>query len=141
MKKCFKCSRNLPPSSFYKHKEMADGLLGKCKSCAKRDVKNRYYDPVIRQRIIAYEKKRQQDPKRKALKLEYQRKLRIKNKGKYIARGKVNNAIRNGRLVRGKCEICGKQKAEAHHADYRSHLKVRWLCRKHHMETENKIPF
>lgn len=45
----------------------------------------------------------------------------------------VNNAIRDGRLKRKSCEICGKSPAEAHHDDYSKLLNVRWFCRKHHI--------
>lgn len=40
----------------------------------------------------------------------------------------VNNAVRDGRLVREACEVCGAQPAEAHHDDYSKPLHVRWLC-------------
>ena len=40
-KKCFKCSLEKPTTEFYKHKAMADGLIGKCKDCAKSDTKKR----------------------------------------------------------------------------------------------------
>ena len=40
-KSCFKCTQLKPLSEYYKHKEMADGHLGKCKSCTKTDTLER----------------------------------------------------------------------------------------------------
>lgn len=37
------------------------------------------------------------------------------------------------RIERRPCEICGNPKADAHHDDHSEPLRVRWLCRSHHV--------
>lgn len=51
------------------------------------------------------------------------------HRAKQQARSAVGHALRDGRLKRGRCESCGKRRAEAHHDDYEKPLEVRWLCR------------
>jgi hypothetical protein len=38
---CFKCNEEKELSEYYKHKKMVDGHLNKCKSCTKKDTKDR----------------------------------------------------------------------------------------------------
>lgn len=47
------------------------------------------------------------------------------------ARSDLNHYMRDKKLERQPCEVCG-QKAEAHHDDYDKPLDVRWLCFNHH---------
>jgi hypothetical protein len=49
-------------------------------------------------------------------------------------------AIRNGKLKRQPCEVCGTtERIEAHHDDYSKPLEVRWLCTTHHAEHHSKL--
>jgi hypothetical protein len=57
-----------------------------------------------------------------------------RNPLKKAASTAVNNAVRDGRLSKQPCEVCGKAQAQAHHDDYSKPLDVRWLCTTHHAE-------
>jgi len=138
MKKCFRCKLTKPLTDFYKHKQMKDGHLNKCKECSRKDVRRRYYDPESNLKIREYEKKRFQDPERKARVTEYFRKMRQNNPDKFKARTKLNNAVRDGVIAREPCEVCGHHKVEAHHPDYNEPLNVKWLCRRHHLEEHDR---
>ena len=46
MKKCFKCNIEKPLNDFYKHPQMADGHLNKCKDCNKKDTSENYIKNV-----------------------------------------------------------------------------------------------
>ena len=136
MKKCFKCGQIKPIGEFYVHPRMADGHLNKCKECTKRDAATHYRK--VRGRYIAYEQERFRRPRRKQLLRMYQQRRRVKHPDKYATHNAVNNAIRDGRLIRKPCEVCGSLKSEAHHEDYSRPLDVIWLCRKHHLERHGK---
>ena len=49
--------------------------------------------------------------------------------------------MRDKHIIKQPCEVCGEEKAEAHHDDYDKPLEVRWLCfkchRKWHKEHDN----
>ncbi len=133
MKTCFKCGVPQPLSNFYRHPRMADGHLGKCKSCTKADVNSNYASR--RKQYSEYEHQRNQDEGRRSRKRLYEAKHRQNNPDKAKARNAVSNAIRDGKLERGPCEVVGcNNKAQAHHDDYSQPFQIRWLCFKHHRE-------
>lgn len=138
-KVCFKCNVEKSLNEFYAQPGMADGHLGKCKACTKRDVRKNY--AKHREQYAEYERVRFQKPERKAYALEYQRRYRAANPEKYKARSIVHNVIRDGKLTRQSCEVCGDTESEAHHDDYSRPLEVRWLCFKHHRELHGQDPF
>ncbi len=52
---------------------------------------------------------------------------------KVKARDILNNAIKNGKIKKGKCAVCHSTKRiHGHHRDYSKPLKVEWLCPAHH---------
>lgn len=54
----------------------------------------------------------------------------------------ATKAIRQGRLVRQPCIICGDPESDGHHEDYSKPLEVIWLCRGHHIRLHrNGSPF
>ena len=145
MKTCRDCGVQKPLSEFYCHSAMKDGHLNKCKECVKERV---YYHRMRNlEDIREYDRQRGNLPHRVAARKAYQQTdagkeaMRRANLA-YIERNPerrkahiiVWNAIRNGKLQKAPCEVCGDEKVHAHHDDYSKPLEVRWLCRKHHRE-------
>ena len=58
----------------------------------------------------------------------------LRTSRKVLARTKVQYALQRGFLVRLACQVCGRQKAQAHHEDYSRPLDVIWLCSQHHTQ-------
>ena len=113
---------------------MADGHIGKCKTCSKKDAVERYQNPIFRAKIKDYDQKRAQTEHRKKWRKINERNYREKNSAKYRCRYWTNNAVRDGRIIKKPCEICGNLNSESHHEDYTKPSKIRWLCFKHHRE-------
>lgn len=132
MQKCFKCGVEKPLSEFYKHKEMANGHLGKCKECNKKDVRENYL--IRKDQYTEYYAEREKTEKRKIWRLNAQKKHRNLYPVQYHCRLITQNAMKTGLLIKQPCQKCGELKVEAHHEDYHTPLSVDWLCLKHHRE-------
>jgi hypothetical protein len=145
MKTCFKCGVVKPRSEFYGHPRMADGLLGKCKECAKADVlanranRAEHYRAFDRQRSDfeprvalrrSVARSRRLDPAKRQADLKSRERWADRNFVKRRAHFIVARAIRSGRLQRPPgCSRCGGNcTPHAHHEDYYRPLEVEWLC-------------
>jgi hypothetical protein len=126
-KVCFKCHQELPLDGFYRHPQMADGHLNKCKECAKKDVHENRGDKIEKYR--AYDRARGNRQS-----AEYISDYRRRYPNKWCSVKMVNNAIRDGKLFSEPCAVCGEEKTHAHHDDYSKPLNVRWLCAAHHKQ-------
>jgi hypothetical protein len=121
-----------------------------CKDCRKALVReNRkknadYYreydrkrfkeDPKVRARHKAYQ---ETDKGRESVR-KAKNKWRENNLIKRAVHVITGNAIRDGKIKKGPCEVCGSdERIHAHHDDYAQPLSVRWLCAKHHEEWHN----
>ena len=125
MKVCNLCEQEKDGSDFYKGH-------AKCKKCYIEKVKKHRQENIEHYR--AYDRERgNRHPK------GYIKKYRRSYPNKYKATNMVNNAIRDGRLLRQPCEVCGTdERIHAHHDDYLEPLNVRWLCAAHHSQWHKK---
>ena len=138
MKTCFRCGHNKPLDEFYKHSQMADGHLNKCKSCTKVDsTANR--DKNI-ERVREYDRQRSKGAKRVAAIAANTRAYRERYKRRMACNNAVARAVRSGKLVKLPCYVCGSDHVEGHHPDYDAPLDVVWLCPAHHKEIHLKHP-
>jgi hypothetical protein len=157
MKKiCTKCNVDKPIGLFYSKKKPngENWFFSECKDCAKTRIREnrnnnieyyREYDRARSWQEKRIEKRKEiaerwkSDPilkeRSKRLKKEWQLKNHIKRAAHIIA----GNAIKDGRLNKQPCEVCGNIIVDAHHDNYEYPLNVRWLCKKHHAEHHKKI--
>ena len=151
-KKCFKCGEVKPLSEFYVHKMMADGHLGKCKSCTKRDVSERTEIKQQDPKWVNQERIRCREKMKRRRELGFERKPTLSESKKYNSAWRSKDptkrraeliayrALKMGRIIKGEnCEHCGQKiKLEMHHPDYSKPLEVQWLCTKCHGITRRK---
>lgn len=145
-KECFKCKAIKALEEFYKHPNMPDGRVNKCKECNKKDVRKNRKKNIDYYR--EYDKGRANNPNRVSARELYaktpagqiahakaRKKYSESNMIKKAASTMVGNAVRDKKIIKSPCEICGsKYRIHGHHDDYSKPLSVRWLCSKHHSQ-------
>ena len=146
MKQCNDCKEVKPLTEFYRHPGGSHGVGVKCKFCCIKREKERRLRKI--DEIRAYDRARGQLPYRQEanrlrqktergaeLHREANKRYKERYKNRAAARYIFGNAIRDGKLHKMPCFVCGEEKAEGHHPDYERPLDVVWLCMKHHKET------
>lgn len=124
-KRCFKCGKIKPIDEFYKHSQMKDGHLNKCKECTKKDVRKRETtspDAILKTRLSICEK----------------------SPTKYNAHKAVEAAIKAGVIRKPDCCFgCGRSAEETrlgtHHHDYEKPLDVVWVCARCHRQLDANL--
>jgi hypothetical protein len=124
-KQCFKCKQVKDLSEFYKHSQMADGHLNKCKSCAKKDVQQNYDIKIEDPLFVEKERKRGRD---KYYRLNYR--LRESTCKNDICKG-THRKYKN--IIPFNCEI--------HHWNYNKPDSFFILPKKTHSRIHNLIVY
>jgi hypothetical protein len=136
-KKCFKCKSVKLLELFYKHPNMPDGHVNKCKECNKNDVTANRNKNI--EKIRSYDRQRAKEPGRIKAVTEISKAWRNEDKRRSVAHSAVARAIRNGSLFRLPCVRCAEVKSLAHHEDYDKPLEVMWLCQPCHKQRHKEI--
>lgn len=155
MKTCFKCNVAKSLDEFYAHPRMADGRLGKCKQCTKKDVSE--HRELNIEKVRAYDRRRGLTQERKLKNCERSKEIRLsgdvdainrlnqcnrryteKYPLKKKAKTAVRSALKSGKLLKMPCQVCGNEKVHAHHEDYSKPLDVVWLCVRHHEDVHHR---
>lgn len=128
------------------------GVQSRCKACrakvnkAWRDARDAEGRPVKgmrypREYYRDYDRIYLSDPEKRKRRKERQRQYKIdpETRPKYLARARLQRAVKDGRVRRTPCEMCGDPNTHGHHDDYSKPLDVRWLCRTHHAEVHRLL--
>jgi len=150
-KRCISCEQIKPISDFYKHPAMADGYLGKCKECCKRDVKKNRLEKIEYYRN--YDRDRSSLPHRVEARNLYAKtpngkisaqkaknKWKANHADKRDAHSILGRAVKSGKIIKTPCEVCGSTyRIHGHHEDYTKPLEVKWLCPQHHKDAHKNV--
>ena len=132
---CNFCGLNGDQSLFYISNKT------KCKDCIKKSALKHRIENI--ERIRVYDRRRASQPHRMAQNESISKAYKENFPGRAKATNAVNNAVRDGRLQKWPCEVCGNPRSVGHHTNYDSPLGVTWLCQPHHKQahalTDNLI--
>jgi hypothetical protein len=104
-----------------------------CAKCKNREANRRFYGRKSMEERREIVRRRDSEKVRAADRARWPaRKGKADYAQKTFARGQVQIALREGRIRRGPCRVCGSPNTQAHHADYSKPLEVDWLCTEHH---------
>jgi len=122
---CKKCNTEKSFDDFYTSSKT------RCKDCIKEST---HANRLLRiDHYRQYDRMRASMPHRKELAKEVMTEWKSKHPNRRAANIKVGNAVRDGKLKKQPCWVCGSG-AVAHHPDYDRPLDVVWLCQSHHKQ-------
>ncbi len=135
-KTCFKCGAEKPLTAFrlnYKSCRACDSAA--VRAHRKENIAAALESERLRRDSLSYKQyHKEYDASAKGLASNNRAKAAYvsRNPVKTKAKRDAGNAVRDGKLLKTPCEVCGELKTVGHHDDYSFPLTVRWLCHKHH---------
>lgn len=137
-KVCAHCGEQKPFDEFYKNSKSADGKFYACKPCHCRASRNYMRtNPEIQRR----RRERQREPQFQEYNRLKNRRWRAANPEAVRAHRLVRKEIKEGRMKRDICAICGAtENIQGHHKDYAKPLEVVWLCARCHARIHAVFP-
>ena len=127
---CPKCGASRSDVSFKTKIDTPDDMAKFCVPCRRKVRRLKYQKTNGKEKHLEASRRHSNSAKGAAVK----KKWRDENPEKYKAHGIVAYAIKQGRLVKQPCDVCGSKDVHAHHDDYLKPLNVRWLCSAHHSQ-------
>ena len=122
---CKTCNTTKQTSDFYASNRT------RCKECIKESVRVNRLEKIDYYR--QYDRLRASQPHRKALAKRVMDEWKAQHPRRRKANIALGNAVRDGKVKKQPCWVCGA-KAVAHHPDYDRPLDVVWLCQAHHKQ-------
>lgn len=131
-KSCIRCGMVKPITEYYKHPQMGDGHLNKCKACCRSDATKHRGENL--EKVRAYDRNRAKDPERAKAAAAVAKRWRNEDRRRAAAHNAVARALRAGAIKALPCERCADEKVVAHHESYNEdqRLVVTWLCQTCH---------
>ena len=134
--RCRACDTDKPSTEYYA-KSFNRAGVGICRECWKaRVIKRRRTNPAVQE----YERQRAKQPHRRAKARDDIIRWRAANPELYRAQNAINNAIRDGKLVRGACACGATRNVFGIAADPAEPLNVRWQCALCYRRSQFAVP-
>jgi len=121
-KTCSRCNQRKKANTvnFKPQKQLKSRLTAICRAC--KQIEDRIYSRKYR--LLHPEWKKENNAKNKELVSECVRAWRKNNPEKYKTMLIYKKALRNKKIIKQPCVICGEEKVDGHHCDYSKPLDV-----------------